>query len=58
VDVNVLITSAQPSMLGQSQKVGTQITTSTAQTPKNQALDTCSLVLVAKRSNSETLIDV
>ena len=44
VDVKVLITSAQPSMLGHSQKVGTHASTSTAQTPKNHALDTCSLV--------------
>ena len=40
VDVKVLITSAQPSMLGQSQNVGTQISTSTAHTPKNHALET------------------
>ena len=44
VDVKVLITSAQPSMLGQSQNVGTQISTSTAHTPKNHALETRSLV--------------
>ena len=44
VDVNVLITSAHPSMLRQSQNVGTQISTSKAQTPKNHALDTRSLV--------------
>ena len=36
VNVNVLITSAHPSTLGQSQNVGTQISTSKAQTPKNR----------------------
>ena len=44
VDETVLITNAQPSMLGQSQNVGTQISTSNAQSPKNHALDTRSLV--------------
>ena len=45
VDVNVLITAhPSKSKLGQSQNVGTQISTSKAQTPKNRALDTRSLV--------------
>ena len=45
MEVNVLITSAHQSMLGHSQKVDTQISTSTAQSPKNHALETRALVL-------------
>ena len=55
VDVNVLITSAQPSMLGQSHKVGTQISTSTAHTRRTTPW---TLARWYRWRNGRTAIDV